>query len=105
MEDLINLKSIVIDDSDYQTKFTKKFLRRKEYIPIDIRKITAFIPGNILKIFVSVGQPVNKGENLMILEAMKMKNLIIAPVNGKIKTINTEEGKLVTKNQLLIEIE
>jgi biotin carboxyl carrier protein len=42
---------------------------------------------------------------LCILEAMKMKNLIFAPISGIIKDINVTQGQLVSKNFVIIELE
>jgi biotin carboxyl carrier protein len=42
---------------------------------------------------------------MLILEAMKMKNRIFSPINGKIKTVNVKIGDVVPKNELLVEFE
>ncbi len=99
------LKSLNIDGTKYKTNFTKSFEERKAYSPYNEKKITAFIPGSIVKINVKKGQKIRAGSKLLILEAMKMKNRIIAPVNGIIKKILVKEGENVSKNQLLIELE
>ncbi len=51
------------------------------------------------------GQKVKEGTKLLILEAMKMKNIVVAPVTGTIKTIYVKEGLHVPKQELLIELE
>ncbi|MHC1737312.1 MAG: biotin/lipoyl-containing protein [Ignavibacteriaceae bacterium] len=96
---------IVIDDMSYETKLTNKFLKRKIYAKPDVRKLNAFIPGVVLDIKIKKGQKVSKGEHLMVLEAMKMKNSLIAPIDGKVKEIYVKEGEMVTKNQLILEFE
>lgn len=63
------------------------------------------MPGTILDIKVAVGAMVNKGDNLLILEAMKMENDIMAPVAGKIVAINTIKGASVNSGDVLIVIE
>jgi biotin carboxyl carrier protein len=70
-----------------------------------INAIKAPMPGLILEINVSVGQEVNEGDNLLILEAMKMENSFASPRNGKIKSIAVAKGDAVDKGQLLIEFE
>jgi biotin carboxyl carrier protein len=65
----------------------------------------SFIPGTIVEIFVKEGQEVKAGESLMILEAMKMKNLIEMPFDGVIKKIHVEEGVKVPNKTLMLEIE
>lgn len=99
------LESLVIEHAAYQTVLTKKFKNRKKYQENDPRKITAFIPGTVVDIFVKKGSKVKKGEPLLILEAMKMRNLLNAPMDGKIKTILIEKNSIVSKNKLLIEME
>lgn len=97
-------KSLLIENIKYRTTFTKKFNEKKPYVPKDIKKITAFIPGTIKKIYVKKNKKVKEGDKLLILEAMKMKNDIIAPIDGIIKSINIKEGNRVTKQEILIEI-
>lgn len=99
------LYKLVIDDTAYITKITPKFVRRKSYVKADPREVRAFIPGIIQEIYVKKGAKVNRGDKLLILEAMKMKNLVTAPVSGTVKSINIQSGKMVTKNELLIELE
>lgn len=70
-----------------------------------VNEIKAPIPGLILEISVSVGQEVQAGDNLLILEAMKMENSFQSPRAGIIKTIAVQKGDAVDKGQLLIEFE
>lgn len=70
-----------------------------------VNDIKAPIPGLILEISVSVGQEVQAGDNLLILEAMKMENSFQSPRAGVIKTIAVQKGDAVDKGQLLIEFE
>jgi biotin carboxyl carrier protein len=100
-----NLKKLEIDCTVYETKLTSKYLRRKSFSINDPRKITAFIPGIIRKINVHEGKRINPGDNLLILEAMKMENILLSSIEGKIKKIYIKEGETVMKNHLLIEIE
>ena len=53
----------------------------------------------------TLGKTVNAGDTLMILEAMKMRNRIKAPMDGKVKVVRVAVGEKVTKGQVLIEIE
>jgi biotin carboxyl carrier protein len=99
-----NTKSIVIDDSVYETGLTKKYLNRKIYKPIDQKRVLAFIPGLIQKVFVKVGDKVKRGDKLLILEAMKMQNILNAPVDGIVRVV-PNEGILVKKNELLVDLE
>ena len=57
--------------------------------------INAPMPGKILKVLVTEGQAVKAGENLMMLEAMKMQNEILADSDGTVKAINVQAGQTV----------
>ncbi|MGE5480444.1 MAG: acetyl-CoA carboxylase biotin carboxyl carrier protein subunit [Chloroflexota bacterium] len=99
------IQKFVIDDTVYETKITDKFRKRKPYAPIDLNKITAFIPGTIREIYVKRGQSVRAGEPLLILEAMKMKNTIAAPFNATIKQVHVQTGARVPKGALIIDLQ
>ena len=72
--------------------------------PADGEKINAPMPGTILDIKVNSGDTVKKGDVLMILEAMKMENEIMAPVGGKV-TVLTTKGTMVQTGESLCTIE
>jgi len=99
------IKKFLIDDTNYETNFTEKFLRRKKYVKSDPKKITAFIPGVITVIKIKPGQQLKHGEGMLVLEAMKMKNDLLSPLEGKVKAIYVNVGQMVTKGQLLLEFE
>lgn len=101
----IGCKTLQIEETIYSTLFTKKFENRKPYKPADPKKILAYIPGTILKIFVKEGKHLDAGEQLLILEAMKMRNIVTIPVSGKLKKIYVKEGDTIPKNFLIAEIE
>lgn len=67
-----------------------------------ISDLKAPMPGLVLKIFVTEGDEVKKGDNLFILEAMKMENIIKAPADVVIKTIKLKAGDKVEKGQVLM---
>ena len=73
--------------------------------PITGKVVEAPMPGNIFKILVKPGHVVSKGQNVLVLEAMKMENNITSDYAGKVKRILTQEGKSVTAGAKLIEIE
>ena len=62
------------------------------------------MPGNILKIPVSLGQKVEEGQVLVLLEAMKMENEIVAPKAGTVVQILTSKGAVVETNTPLVVI-
>jgi len=92
------------EEVPYKTLFTKKFQNRKPYVPVDPKKVIAFIPGQIMKIYVKEKKRVKKGEPLLILQAMKMNNVLIAPSNCSIKKIYVRSGDQVVKSQLLVDL-
>ncbi len=65
-------------------------------------EIKSPMPGMVLHIDVEEGQEIKKGDTLLVLEAMKMENLIKAHVNGKIISIKVKQGDAVSKNQVLL---
>jgi biotin carboxyl carrier protein len=105
MEKKDTLKILNIDTSLYKTHVSKKFENRKNYEPLDPKKILSFIPGTVLDIMVKEGQSVSKGEDLMILDAMKMQNRLKAGIPGIIKKIHVNKGDRVSKGTLLIDLE
>jgi len=70
-----------------------------------INAIHAPMPGLVFEIVVQPGDEVHKGDPLIILEAMKMENVLKSPGDGVIKNICVEKGAPVEKGQLLIELE
>ncbi len=62
------------------------------------------MPGNILQVNVNPGDVVKEGQQLMILEAMKMENEILAPCAGKITSIGVAKGTSVESGALLCTI-
>lgn len=62
------------------------------------------MPGNILKINVTVGQKVNEGDTLLVLEAMKMENAIAAPKAGTVAQIIVSKGAVVETGAPLVVI-
>ena len=67
-------------------------------------EVRAELPGQVTALFVSVGEEVEKGQPLGILEAMKMENELLAPRNGKVKQIVANPGKAIMKGELILEI-
>lgn len=69
--------------------------------PVGGTQITAPMPGTILDVKVAVGQQVAEGDILMILEAMKMENEIMAPHAGVIEAVSASKGASVETGTLL----
>ena len=62
----------------------------------------ATMPGNVLDVKVSVGQAVKTGDVLVILEAMKMENEIVAPQDGAIASVNCQKGDVVNVGDVFL---
>ena len=92
-------------DCNLLDKFTSKFDKYMlEEEDVDLSKyLLAPMPGMIVSVNVKEGQKIKSGENILILEAMKMENMIIADKDKKIKKINVKHGDVVEVDQKLIE--
>ncbi len=64
--------------------------------------ITSPLPGVILEVSVKEGDSVKKGQKVMVLEAMKMENIIEAPVDGVVKSVKTNKGDSVLEGAPLV---
>ncbi|HBB92168.1 MAG: hypothetical protein A2X22_08845 [Bacteroidetes bacterium GWF2_49_14] len=100
-----DLKIFSYEGTDYQTLLTQKFLARKKFEPEDPTRITAQIPGTIVKIMVKEGQQINPSKCLFILEAMKMRNRVYSSIPGTIRKIHIAEDQRVSKNEILLELD
>jgi len=66
--------------------------------------IKAPLPGNIMQVYFSVGDAVKKGDKLLMYEAMKMENNILAERDGKITSVKVQNGDSVLEGDVLIEM-
>ena len=100
-----------INGAKYSTKISDKYDRLIDQLGMKIGNVQqsgnvkAPMPGLVLEVAVAVGQTVQKGDKVLILEAMKMENVIKTAGDGVVKAIHIEKGKAVEKGQLLIEIQ
>jgi biotin carboxyl carrier protein len=97
------MEELEIGGARYLTRFTRKFNDRKIWHRSDPGKMLAFIPGTVQKILVQEGMEVRPGDPLFILEAMKMRNELLSPVQGMVKKIHVSEGDKIPKGHLLLE--
>ena len=70
-------------------------------VAADGQKVLSPMPGTILSVNVSVGSAVKAGEVILILEAMKMENEIVAPCDGTVKQLAVQKGSTVATDELL----
>ncbi len=70
-----------------------------------INDLKAPMPGLVLDVLVSAGNKIKKGDSLIVLEAMKMENILKATADAVVKNICVSKGARVEKNEILIELQ
>jgi biotin carboxyl carrier protein len=106
----INEKNFLVsvNGNKYQLNVKDKFDELLKSLGLDnlkskkVNEIKAPMPGLVLDIRVSEGTEVKKGDPILVLEAMKMENILKSPTDGTVKAINVKKGIAVEKNQVLI---
>ncbi len=103
--------TISVNGSEHQIKLEDKYDALIQKMGLNavlgnkMNEVKAPMPGLVLDITVEVGQTIQKGDALLILEAMKMENVIKASGEGTIKNIISSKGDAVNKGDILIELE
>lgn len=69
------------------------------------KKITAPMPGSVIKVFVAPGDVVKKGQKLLVYEAMKMENELTSTADGIVTEVKTSEGSVMAAGDVLIVID
>ena len=105
MEKQENLSKLNINYTEYTTRLSNKYKVRKGYQPDVPGTVASFIPGTVVELLVKVGDEVTSGQELMVLDAMKMKNRILSHWNGRVKSIPVKPGDKLPKGAVLMEIE
>jgi biotin carboxyl carrier protein len=105
------LFEIKINGNIYKAEVSDQFdelLRRLGMDKLAVNKVNVIkapMPGLVLKLMVEIGKEIKEGDAVLILEAMKMENVLKSPGSGKVKSIKVKERDAVEKNQVLIELE
>lgn len=100
---------ISVNGKKYTVSLKDKYDELLEKLGLDnlksakVNELKAPMPGLVLDIRVSEGSEVKKGDAVVVLEAMKMENILKSPTDGVIKKINIKKGVAVEKNQILIQ--
>ncbi len=103
--------TIKVNGRIYDLKLSDRFDQLVNKLGLEVssshklKDVKAPMPGLVLNIAVSEGQEINIGDKLLILEAMKMENVIKSDGEGIVKAIHVNKGLAVDKGQLLIEME
>lgn len=110
-EESSKVYKITLDGLTYKVNIVDKYdqlansLGLKSNVEKKQNNIKSPMPGLVIDVLVKEGDTIQKGEPLIILEAMKMENILKAATEVKIKKILVEKGKAVEKNTTLIEFE
>lgn len=67
-----------------------------------VNEVKAPMPGLVIRTLAAEGDHVEKGDSLLVLEAMKMENVIKSPGSGEVARIHVNQGQAVEKNQVLV---
>ena len=99
---------VSVNGTNYQLHVRDKFDELLHSLGLDamaskkVSEIKAPMPGLVLEVRVAEGDSVKKGDAVLVLEAMKMENIIKSAADGTVKKINVKKGMAVEKNQVLI---
>ncbi len=97
-----------VNNNTYTLRLTDQFdellhkLGMDDLNALKVSELKAPMPGLVLKVLVSEGEEVRKGANLLVLEAMKMENIIKCPADVIVKSIKVNPSDKVEKNQVMI---
>ncbi len=95
-----------VDISTSTRKLIEKFIKQSSNLQASgTYLLKAPMPGLIIKILVEEGQKIQKGDKLVIIEAMKMENSLQSNFEGVVKSIKVSENNPVDKDQVLVEID
>lgn len=100
----INNQEVVVSIEDRYDQLLHK-LGMDQFNAKKVNEVLAPMPGLVIQIIAKEGMQVVKGEPLIVLEAMKMENMIKSPTDGIVKSIEVQQNKTVDKNQVLIRFE
>lgn len=100
-----------INGNNYTVELKDKYDELLQQLGMDkmlsakVNDLKAPMPGLVLDVLVKEGQQIKKGENLLVLEAMKMENNLKAVSDAVVKKVKVGKGARVEKNEILIELE
>jgi 3-methylcrotonyl-CoA carboxylase alpha subunit len=79
--------------------------RRASHRPAAASGLEAPMPGKVIAVKVAPGDTVSKGDELLVVEAMKMENAVRAPRAGRVKAVHARVGEMVSPGVVLVELE
>jgi acetyl/propionyl-CoA carboxylase alpha subunit len=102
---------VKVNGRDYEVALSDRYDELLKSLGMDkvlgakVNEMKAPMPGLVLDIRVTEGQAVSKGEAIIVLEAMKMENILKSPADVIVKKIIAKKGNAVEKNQVLVTFE
>ena len=103
--------TIRVNGNDYTVQLKDRYdllldrLGMSDIAANKVDEIKAPMPGLVLDVGVNEGDEIAKDQQVLVLEAMKMENVLKAPGDGVIKAVNVNKGDTVEKNQVLVTLE
>lgn len=98
---VINGRTIVVTEVDRYTELLSS-LGMSGLAEVKAKDVKAPMPGLVLEVAVEAGQAVNEGDTLLVLEAMKMENVIKATTGGTVNSVGVSASESVEKGQVLV---
>ena len=101
-------QQVKVNGTIYETETIDKFDALLKQLGMEkgaggkVNELKAPMPGLVLEIGVKVGDTVKKGDRILVLEAMKMENVIKSPTDAVVAAISVEKGKTVEKNEVMV---
>jgi biotin carboxyl carrier protein len=92
------------DGNTYELSAAERSSSRRQGSANTPGNLNAQMPGQVIQVLVQVGDTVEAGQTLLIMEAMKMEIRVAAPKDGVVKHLSVKAGETVDRGQILVEI-
>lgn len=108
LEEVEGRQRIKVNGTIYETETIDKFDELLKKLGMEkggagkVNELKAPMPGLVLEVAVEPGQEVAKGDRLLVLEAMKMENVIKSPTDATVSSVEVKKGETVDKNQVMV---
>lgn len=99
------LVDFIVTARKYKTTLTEKFKNRPVWHKPYVGDVISHLPGTIVELEVKVGDEVEAGQLLLIHQAMKMLNRVVAPISGVVSEVNVQISEQIPKDHLMVRID
>lgn len=99
------LVDFIVTARKYKTTLTEKFKNRPVWHKPYVGDVISHLPGTIVELDVKVGDEVEAGQLLLIHQAMKMLNRVVAPISGVVSEVNVQISEQIPKDHLMVRID